>query len=230
MKVVILAGGLGSRLSEETRNIPKPMVKIGNKPIIEHIIDFYSKYGFSNVIICGGYKKEIIQNYFKKKKNIYVANTGLKTETGSRIKKIKKLIGNDENFFMTYGDGLSDINLIKLLKFHTNHKKIATLSAVRPIPRFGHITIKRNSVIKFKEKDKLSEGWINGGFFVLNKKIFDYLDDGNNCIFERNPLENLSNDKQLMAYKHRGFWHCMDTLRDKNFLNEIFNNRKSEWL
>ena len=230
MKTVILAGGLGSRLSEETHKIPKPMIKIGDKPIISHIINHFMKHNFSEVIICSGYKKEIIDNYFKNEKTIQVVDTGLEAQTGARIKNIKKLIGKDENFFMTYGDGLSDINLQKLLRFHKKNNKIATLSAVRPIPRFGHLTIEDEKVIQFKEKDALSEGWINGGFFVLNSKVFDYISDDQDCIFEKEPLENLSKDGELMAYKHEEFWHPIDTLRDKNYLNEMFNKGKAPWL
>ena len=230
MKTVILAGGLGSRLSEETHKIPKPMIKIGDKPIISHIINHFMKHNFSEVIICSGYKKEVIDNYFKNEKTIQVVDTGLETQTGARIKNIKKLIGKDENFFMTYGDGLSDINLQKLLRFHKKNNKIATLSAVRPIPRFGHLTIENEKVIQFKEKDALSEGWINGGFFVLNSKVFDYISDDQDCIFEKEPLENLSKDGELMAYKHEEFWHPIDTLRDKNYLNEMFNKGKAPWL
>ena len=230
MKTVILAGGLGSRLSEETHKIPKPMIKIGDKPIISHIINHFMKHNFSEVIICSGYKKEVIDNYFKNEKKIQVVDTGLETQTGARIKNIKKLIGKDENFFMTYGDGLSDINLQKLLRFHKKNNKIATLSAVRPIPRFGHLTIENEKVIQFKEKDALSEGWINGGFFVLNSKVFDYISDDQDSIFEKEPLENLSKDGELMAYKHEEFWHPIDTLRDKDYLNEMFNKGKAPWL
>jgi len=226
MKVVILAGGLGSRLSEETHKTPKPMVVVAGKPIIEHIINHYFRFGFSDVIICAGYKKEIIMDYFKSEKNIHVVDTGLNAQSGARIKKVQHLIGEDESFFMTYGDGLSDINIEKLLLFHNTHKKIATLSAVRPIPRFGHLTIEGDAVVQFKEKDKLSEGRINGGFFVLDKKIFDYIGNDDDCVFEKEPLENISTKGELMAYKHDGFWHPMDTLRDKNYLNELFNNGK----
>ena len=230
MKVVILAGGLGTRLAEETHKIPKPMVKIGNKPIISHILKSYLKYGFENSIICAGYKKEKIKKYFKNQKNVKVVDTGLNSQSGCRIKLIKEYLGNDNNFFMTYGDGVSNINIKKLLKFHLNHGKIATLSAVRPLPRFGHLTIKNKKITKFKEKDKISEGWINGGFFVLNREVFDYIDNRENCIFEKEPLQNLSKNGQLMAYKHEGFWHPMDTLRDKNFLNELCKKKKLNWL
>ena len=230
MKVVILAGGLGTRLAEETDKIPKPMVKIGRKPIISHIIKSYLKFGFKDIIICSGYKKEVIKKYFKNHKNIHVVDTGLHTQSGARIKLIKKFLGKDEDFFMTYGDGVSDIDIKKLLLFHKKHKKIATLSAVRPLPRFGHLTIINKKVVEFKEKDKVSEGWINGGFFVLNQKIFKYINSNNNCIFERDPLVKLSQDGQLMAYQHDGFWHPMDTLRDKRFLNDLIKKRKAPWL
>ena len=230
MKVVILAGGLGTRLAEETDKIPKPMVKVGNKPIISHIIESYAKYGFKEIIICSGYKKEKIKDYFKNQKNIKVVDTGLKSQSGFRIKLIKKYLDDDDNFFMTYGDGVSNINIKKLLKFHKKHKKIATLSAVRPLPRFGHLTIKDQKIIKFKEKDRISEGWINGGFFVLNKKVFDYIANKTSCIFEKEPLIRLSKDSQLMAYQHEGFWHPMDTLRDKNYLNDLIKKRKALWI
>jgi len=230
MKTVLLCGGLGTRLAEETDNIPKPMVKIGNKPILSHIIDYYFKFNFTEIIVCSGYKHEIIENYFKDNENIKIINTGQNAQTGARIKKIKKLIGNDENFFMTYGDGLSNIDLHSLLKFHNKQNKIATLSAVRPIPRFGNITLKGDQVTEFKEKDSLKEGWINGGFFVLNRKVFDYISDEEDCIFEREPLQKLSEDGQLMAYKHEGFWHPMDTLRDKRFLNDQLKKNKAAWL
>ena len=229
MKTVILSGGFGTRLSEETNKIPKPMIKIGNKPIISHIMDCYKSYDYHNFILLSGYKKEIIKKYYKSRKKVNVVDTGLKTQTGARIKKIKHLIDQD-NFFMTYGDGLGNVNINKLLKFHLNNKKIATMTAVRPIARFGSITLKKNKIIKFKEKDNLQEGWINGGFFVLNKKIFDYIDDREDCIFERKPLEQLSKDGQLMAYKHYDFWHPMDTLRDKKYLNKLYKEKKKLWL
>ena len=171
MKLVILAGGLGTRLSEETRKIPKPMVKIGNIPIIQHIINYYERFNIDQTIVCAGYKKEILIKYFKKNKNVKICDTGLKTQSGSRLLRIKKYLNEEENFFMTYGDGLSNININKLQNFHIKNKKIATLSAVRPLPRFGHLTIKNNIVTKFKEKDILSEGWINGGFCIKQKNF-----------------------------------------------------------
>ena len=238
MYTVFLAGGMGTRLSEETTKIPKPMIKIGNKPILFHIMKHYSKSNYKKFIICGGYKCKYIKNFFKNNKNleknekewfVNVVNTGLKTQTGARIKKIKKFLGDEKTFFMTYGDGVSNVNLKKLLSFHNKHKKIATLTAVRPLPRFGNIKLDKNKVSNFSEKDRLQEGWINGGFFVLNKEVFDYIDSRENCIFERSPLQNLSRDGQLMAFKHEGFWHPMDTLRDKNYLNKICRNRKFIW-
>ncbi len=230
MKTVLLCGGLGTRLAEETDNIPKPMVKIGGKPILSHIINYYLKFNFKEIIVCSGYKHEIIEDYFKDHENIKIIYTGQQAQTGARIKKIKKFIGEDENFFMTYGDGLSNIDLHSLIDFHKKQNKIATLSAVRPLPRFGNITLKGDKVIEFKEKDSLKEGWINGGFFVLNRKVFDYISDKEDCIFEREPLQRLSEDGQLMAYKHEGFWHPMDTLRDKRFLNDILKKNKAPWL
>ncbi len=230
MKLVILAGGLGTRLSEETKKVPKPMVKIGKIPIIQHIINYYLKFQITDVIVCGGYKKEILIKYFKQNPNIKVVDTGKNTQSGSRLLKIKKYLMSEKNFFMTYGDGLSNIDIKKLYNFHKKHSKIATLSAVRPLPRFGHLTIKKNKVIKFKEKDILSEGWINGGFFVLNKKVFNFINHPDNCIFEREPLVNLSNKQELMAYKHSNFWHPMDTLRDKNYLNELYKKKEAPWV
>ena len=222
MKTVILCGGLGTRLAEETDDIPKPMVKIGDKPIVSHIINYYLKHGFKDFIICSGYKKNKIEEYFKNNNNIKVIDTGLQTQTGARIKKIKKFLNEDDNFFMTYGDGLSNVNLKLLLEFHKKHNKIGTLTAVRPLPRFGNITLKKNKIVEFKEKDALSEGWINGGFFVLNKKIFKHI-KGTKTIFEDNVLKKLTKIGQLQAYKHNGFWQSMDSLRDKIYLEELWS-------
>tara|TARA_B100000963_G_scaffold357990_1_gene381498 strand:+ start:1158 stop:1883 length:726 start_codon:yes stop_codon:yes gene_type:complete len=240
MHTVFLAGGMGTRLSEETHKIPKPMIKVGKYPILFHIMKHYSNYNFKKFIVCGGYKFDYIKSVFKKNKNLLnkkklnwdvnVINTGLRTQTGARIKKIKKYLKDENLFFMTYGDGVTNVNIKKLLQFHKKHKKIATLTAVRPLPRFGNIKLNKNKVSSFSEKDKLQEGWINGGFFVLNRKVFDYIDNRENCIFEREPLQNLSKNGQLMAYKHEGFWHPMDTLRDKNYLNELCKKRKLDWL
>jgi len=240
MYTVFLAGGMGSRLSEETHKTPKPMIKIGKHPILFHIMKHYSDFNFKKFIVCGGYKYLYIKKFFLQNKNLIsnkkfdwdvnIINTGLKTQTGARIKKVKKYLKNEKLFFMTYGDGVANVNIKKILNFHKKHKKIATLTAVRPLPRFGNIKLKKNKVSSFSEKDRLQEGWINGGFFVLNKEVFDYIDDRQDCIFEKEPLQNLSKNGQLMAYKHEGFWHPMDTLRDKNYLNELWKKKKLNWL
>ena len=222
MKCIILAGGKGTRISEISKNIPKPMIKILGKPIILRIMEHYSKYGFRDFIIAAGYKKKIISDFFKKKKikncNVKVVDTGLNTMTGGRLKRLKKYI-NEKNFMMTYGDGLSTINLKKLLKHHIRYKKYATLTAVRPPARFGAIKLNNNRVSYFKEKSKLDEGCINGGFFVFSSKIFDFI-KGDNTYLEREPLQKISKKNQLYAFKHEGFWQCMDTLRDKEILEK----------
>ena len=207
MKIVILCGGLGTRLSEETKKVPKPMVKIGNLPILEHIMRIYEKHGYNEFILALGYKKEKIVNYFKKskKRNIKFIDTGIDSLTGKRLLKLKKFLISDENFFLTYGDGLSNIDINKLLKYHKKNKKIATLSAVRPPARFGELTLKKNGLVdKFSEKNQINQGWINGGFFVFNRKVFNYLPKYQ-CMLEREPITNLTRNKQLMAFKHDGF-------------------------
>ena len=221
MKVVILAGGLGTRLSEYTKSIPKPMVKINGKPILLHIINHYLKYGFDNFYIALGYKGDYIKNYFKKKKMNFKLNlidTGSKTMTGGRLKRLKKKLGND-TFLLTYGDGISNVNLTKLIKFHKKNKKLITLTAVRPPARFGAIKILGKKVKTFKEKSKLDEGWINGGFFVVEPKFLNFI-KGDKTFLEREPLERASKKNQLLAFKHNGFWQCMDTKRDKDFLEQ----------
>ena len=221
MKVVILAGGLGTRLSEYTKSIPKPMVKINGEPILFHIINHYLKYGFDNFYIALGYKGNYIKNYFKKKKinfKVNLINTGLKTMTGGRLKRLQKKLGND-TFLLTYGDGISNVNLDKLIKFHKKNKKLITLTAVRPPARFGAIKILGKKVKTFKEKSKLDEGWINGGFFVVEPKFLNFI-KGDTTFLEREPLERASKNNQLLAFKHNGFWQCMDTKRDKDFLEE----------
>jgi len=226
MKVIILAGGMGTRISEYTKTIPKPMIKIKNKPLIHHIMDHYAKYGHKDFYIALGYKGHVIKNYFKKKIfskwNINLIETGKKTMTGGRLKKFKKLM-NNERFLLTYGDGLSNVNIKKLINFHKQNKKISTLTAVRPPARFGAIKIKGNKVVYFKEKSKLDEGWINGGFFVMEPEIFKYI-KGNQTFLEKEPLVNLSKKKNLIAFKHLGFWQCMDTKRDKDLLEKTFKN------
>lgn len=226
MKVVILAGGRGSRLSEYTNLTPKPMVKIFKLPLIVRIINHYVKYGFKDFIIASGYKGKIIKNYFEKNLtnlNIEVINTGIKTMTGGRIKSLKKYIKED-TFMLTYGDGLSNVNLKKLISFHKKNNYIATLTAVRPPARFGGIKISGKRVKFFKEKSKLEEGWINGGFFVMEPAILKYI-SGKKTILEQYPLEKLSFIKKLGAYKHKGFWQCVDTIRDKEILEKAIKNK-----
>ena len=232
MELVIFAGGLGTRISEETDYVPKPMVKIGKKPILWHIIKYYSVFGFSKFIICGGYKIKIIRNYFKnlKKKNnsfnIRIINTGKKSNTGERLRRVKKYVS--KTFCLTYGDGLSNVNIGKLTQFHNKNKSLVTLMAVKPIPHFGKLILKGNKVAKFLEKNQKKENWINGGFFVCEKKIFNYLNK-KNLIFESDVLSYLANNKKLGAYKHEDFWYCMDTLRDKRYLNSLWLSKKAPW-
>ena len=249
MKVVILAGGLGTRLSEETEIKPKPMVEIGDRPMLWHIMKIYSHYGFNDFVICLGFKgyyiKEYFANYylhqcnvtfdFRKNGNnmtidhhntepwrVALVDTGLNTMTGGRIKRIQEYIG-DETFMMTYGDGVSNVNITKLMEFHKEHKKIVTVTAVKPIGRFGALEIQdsTNRVKRFKEKPKEAISWMNGGFFVMGPQVFDYIQD-DEIPFERGPLENISRDNQLVAYKHNGFWQCMDTLRNKRELDKLW--------
>ena len=230
MKCVILAGGKGTRISEYTKTIPKPMIKIGSKPILEHIINYYVKFGFKDFIIAGGYKFSIIKNYFKKKKkfvNIKVIDTGLSSLTGKRLFKLKKEL--NDTFMLTYGDGLSNVNIKKLLKFHKKHKKKITMTAVHPPARFGELEINKNLVKKFEEKPQLQKGWINGGFFVVEPEFINFI--GNkNVMLERSPLTKAVKSKNLMAFKHTGFWFCIDTLRDKKLLETMIKNKKSPWL
>ena len=228
MKVVILAGGKGSRLTEYTKTIPKPMVKIGNKTILEHIIDYYKKFGLEEFIIASGYKSKIIEDYFKNKKNIKIINTGLNTLTGLRLKKIQRYL--NKTFMLTYGDGLSDINLNKLLLFHKKNKKLVTLTSVHPPARFGELELKKNLVSKFEEKPQLQKGWINGGFFVIESQFLNYLKPTENVMLEREPLSALVKQKQLAAFCHKGFWYCMDNLRDKNVLEGLYKSKKAPWL
>jgi len=251
MKVVILAGGLGSRISEESIVKPKPLVEVGGKPIIWHIMKIYSEYGLNDFVICCGYKGYLIKEYFinyslhttditvnvrsnkikvhKKTTepwNITLVDTGPDSFTGDRIKKIKNFVG--EEFCLTYGDGVSSINIKELIKFHKKNKKLATLLAVKPAARFGAIELEKNNVNKFLEKPKGEGGWVNGGFFVLNKKIFKYISK-TPCIWEREPLEKLAKDKELSAFQFEGFWYAMDTLRDKNVLEDLWNSKKAPW-
>lgn len=254
MKAVILAGGLGTRISEETVDKPKPSVEIGGKPIIWHIMKTYSHHGINNFIICCGYKGSYLKNYFlnylennsdiqinfknneisilKKATedwNVTLVDTGKDTMTGGRIKRIQKYINNDENFCLTYGDGVSDIDIKKLIKFHKKHKKFATVTAVQPTGRYGALSVEKSLVKSFVEKPRGDNNWINGGFFVLNKNIFKEIKNDHE-IWERRPLQNLAKKKQLMAYKHKGFWKAMDTLNDKNYLENLIKIKKAPWI
>ncbi len=249
LDTIILAGGFGSRISEKTKIIPKPMINIGKDPIIVHIIKKYHKAGIESFVIATGYKFNVINNFFKSKcisyenigKNSYsfiykIKNkkiriktifTGQKTLTGTRILKLKKYIKTSK-FFLTYGDGLSDVDLKKLLNFHNKQKKIATITAVRPPVRFGELLIKDDLVISFKEKPQLNDGWINGGFFIFEDSFFKIISKKINVMLERQPLESLTRKKNLIAFKHKGFWQCMDTIRDYNILSKL-NTKNAPW-
>jgi len=227
MKIVLLAGGFGTRMSEYTKAIPKPMININGRPLLLYIMKHYAKYGYKDFYIALGYKGEIIKKFFNKKFfdwNINLIETGKNTMTGGRLKRLKKHIGK-ETFMMTYGDGLSDINLKKLLEFHKKNKKLVTLTAVRPPARFGVIKFKGQLVSYFKEKSKLDEGWINGGFFVMEPEFLKFIKDDQTYL-EREPLEKVTKQRQLVAFKHKGFWQCMDTQRDKDKLNKALNSKK----
>lgn len=254
MKVVILAGGFGTRISEESHLKPKPMIEIGDAPILWHIMKLYSHYGFNDFVVCCGYKGYIIKEFFadyylhrsditfdfscENKMTVHnnisepwrvtLVDTGLNTMTGGRIKRVADYIGN-ETFMLTYGDGLSDVNLAELLSFHRQHGKMATVTAIQPGGRFGVIDIEEDSTISaFHEKNIEDGGWINGGFMVLEPGILDLLVD-DTTVFEKKPLETVANHKELVAYKHSGFWQCMDTLRDKILLEELFESNKAPW-
>ena len=253
MKVLILAGGFGTRLGEETQSIPKPMVKIGNKPILWHIMKIYSHFGFNDFIILLGYKgyviKEYFSNYYLHQSDVTIdlgnnsteilnntsepwkvtlIDTGLDTMTGGRIKRAQNYI-NDERFMLTYGDGVADIDLHSLIKAHETHGKAITMTGVQPEGRFGALDIDESLQVKsFREKPKGDDNWINGGFFICESKVFDYL-NGDEMIFERDPLENLANDGELFSYKHSGFWKPMDTMRDCNILNDLWNKNQAKW-
>jgi glucose-1-phosphate cytidylyltransferase len=252
MKAVILAGGLGTRIAEETHLKPKPMIEIGGKPMLWHIMKEYSSYGINDFVICCGYKgymvKEYFANYFlhmsdvtfNMKQNkmevhhkfvepwtVTLVDTGLNTMTGGRLKRIKEYVQND-TFCFTYGDGLSDINISKLIDFHKNRKNKATLTSVQPPGRFGILDITEDKITSFKEKPAGDGNWINGGYFVLEPSVFDYLKD-DTTIWEKEPLEELAQENQLSAFKHTGFWKPMDTLREKNQLEELWNSNKAPW-
>lgn len=252
MKVGILAGGLGTRLSEETVDKPKPMVEVGGKPIMWHIMMHYYHYGFKDFAIALGYKAEVIKKYmvdycslnsnltvslqtgevsmhggYKPDWTVELIDTGLYTNTGGRIKRLVPYMGN-ETFMLTWGDGVSNIDLNELLEFHRSHGKIATLTAVRPPARFGHLDLEGDQIVEFSEKPQTREGWINGAFFVLEPEVFDYI-DGDDTQWEKEPLERLAKDGQLMAYKHHDYWQCMDTLRDKRRLESLWSTGNAPW-
>lgn len=254
MKVVILAGGLGTRISEESHLKPKPMIEVGDAPILWHIMKYYSSYGFNEFIICCGYKGYVIKEYFAdyylhrsditfdfsdnnkmivhnnvaEPWKVTVIDTGLNTMTGGRLKRIQKYVGN-ETCMMTYGDGVSDVNLDALLKFHREHGKAATLTAIQPGGRFGVLDIDDSQTVRqFSEKAKEDGGWINAGFMVLEPEAFSYI-EGDQTYFEKEPLENMAKDGNLAAYRHEGFWKCMDTMRDKGMLDELWNKENAPW-
>ncbi len=231
MQVVILAGGFGTRLSEETDLIPKPMVTIGNIPILQHIMNLYAAYGHKDFVVALGYKAHVIVEYFKNNKNsnwnIDLVDTGLETSTGGRIKKLKNFL--DEEFLLTYGDGLSNVNIAELIEHHRRFGKIATVTAVRPPARFGTIEISNGVVSRFAEKDPQDAGWINGGFFCLNKKVCDYILDFTTS-FESEPLNHLVEIQELSAFEHSGWWQPMDTLRDKRTLESIWSKGEAPWV
>lgn len=227
MKLVILAGGFGTRMPEYTKTIPKPMVKVNKLPIIQHIINHYLKFGIKEFYIALGYKKEIIKKYFKNKKfnhEIHLVDTGLATMTGGRIKRLKKFFHKNEDFMLTYGDGISNVNIKKLYNLHKKNKSLVTLTAVRPPARFGALKLLRNKVKYFKEKSKVDEGWINGGFFVMNEKFINYI-KSDKTYLEREPLEKVTKLNKLSAYKHFGFWQCIDTKRDKDRVEKLLKKK-----
>ena len=228
MKLVILAGGFGTRMPEYTKTIPKPMVRVNKLPIIQHIINHYLKFGIKQFYIALGYKKEIIKKYFKNKKlnyEIHLVDTGLKTMTGGRIKRIKKFLDKNEDFMLTYGDGISNVNIKKLYNLHKKNRSLVTLTAVRPPARFGALRLLGNKVKYFKEKSKVDEGWINGGFFIMNEKFINYI-KSDKTYLEREPLEKATKLNQLSAYKHFGFWQCIDTKRDKDRVEKLLKKKK----
>ena len=250
MKAVILCGGLGTRFSEETKNKPKPMIKIGEYPILFHIMKIYEKYGINDFVLALGYRGSVIKEFFneynlnklnnrycrylkrKPKKinwNVEFCFSGLKTMTGGRILRLKNHLQKEENFLLTYGDGLANVDIKKLIKFHLKNKKIATVTAAIPSARFGALKISGNKVVNFQEKPQSGEGWINGGFFCFNKKIFKYIKN-DNSVLEEEPLSNLAKQKNLAAYKHKKFWQCMDTRRDHDLLLKQWTNKRILWL
>ena len=253
MKVVILCGGLGTRLMEETQIRPKPMVEIGSRPILWHVMKKYGGHGFTDFILALGYKGEVVKDYFQNYHarlsdmvidvksgrveyfnptsedwKISLIDTGAQTMTGGRLLRLKPILQSGGTFMLTYGDGVSDVDVTALLKFHRSHGRIATVTAVRPPVRFGVLSLADNRVIEFQEKPQSSEGWINGGYFVFEPEIFDYIAD-DSTMLERQPLESLAQAGQLMAFHHAGYWQCMDTLRDKLTLEDLWNSGEAPW-
>lgn len=253
MKAIILAGGFGTRLSEETVLRPKPMVEIGARPIIWHIMHIFSAHGIDEFIVALGYKGEVVKEYFlnfyainnditvdlrdgtttihegnQPRWKVHLVDTGIHTNTGGRLKRLIKWLGDDDTFMFSYGDGVGDIDVRALLEFHRSHGKLATVTTVHTPARFGRITLRGDQVSSFHEKAATSEGWINGGYFVLNRRALDYV-EGDDTAWEREPVERLSRDGQLMGYRHHGFWSCMDTLKEKNMLEALWNSDKVPW-
>lgn len=253
MKVFLLAGGFGTRISEYSANIPKPMIEVGGKPILWQIMEFYEQYGHNDFYIALGYKAEIIKDFFlgshllksdftinlktgdtkihqshSKDWSVTLVDTGMKTMTGGRLRRMRKFVDNETVLF-TYGDGLCDVDLDSLLKFHKSHNKIATMTAVRPSARFGELQLDGNTVNKFQEKPQMNQGWINGGYFIVEPAFFDFI-EGDETVLEKSPLETLSKMGELKAYKHSGFWQCMDTKRDKDFLEELVKQGNMPWI
>ncbi|MHC5025014.1 MAG: glucose-1-phosphate cytidylyltransferase [Planctomycetota bacterium] len=252
MKVALLAGGVGTRLAEETEIRPKPMVEIGGRPILWHIMMHYARYGFGDFVIALGYKGEFIKKYFvdfssfhsnitvntlnadvhrhegdRPDWRIDLIDTGLETLTGGRIKRLAPYLGN-ETFMLTWGDGVSNVNLDELLEFHRSHGRLVTVTAVHPPARFGHLMFDGDRIVEFNEKPQTAEGWINGAFFVIEPGVFDYI-DGDETQWEREPMERLAKDGELVAFRHRGFWQCMDTLRDKRLLQDLWESGQAPW-
>ena len=233
MNVIILAGGYGYRMGSDTIKLPKPLIKIGSKPILFYIIKLFINAGVNKIIISGGYKSSLIKKYINKIKfkiSVIVVNTGINTETGGRILLVKKFLDKNKDFMVTYGDGLANINLKKLVKFHKKNNKIGTVTAVRPLARFGEIKILKNLVKSFKEKPQVNKGWVNGGFFIFKYKFLKYIKN-KKSILEKYPLESITKINNLIAFKHKGFWQCMDTRREKKILTDfLFKNKTPPWI
>ncbi len=230
MKVVILAGGLGSRISEETHLKPKPMVEIGGMPILWHIMKRYATYKITDFVICCGYKGDMIKEYFKNVNedwNVTCIDTGLNSMTGGRLKKVKKFV-EEGTFCFTYGDTLNNVKIDNLINFHKEESKMATVTACQPTEKYGILDIKNNMVVSFKEKPPMENIWVNGGYFVLEPDVFDYIKD-DSTVWEKEPMEKIVKNKQLAAYKHEGFYKAMDTISDKNYLNKLWNSNKAYW-